>query len=102
MAVDVATRVLTADRTAITAAAQSLAGGGLVERPTETAYGLGADETNGGALARLYAAKGRPRFNPLIAHVADIEAARRLARFDAAAEIRPPGFWPGPLRRGGP
>src|SRR4029077_17614388 len=97
MAVDVATRVLTADRTAITAAAQSLAGGGLVAFPTETVYGLGADATNGGAIARLYAAKGRPRFNPLIAHVADIEAARRLARFDADAELLARAFWPGPL-----
>ena len=60
-----------------------LAAGGLVAFPTETVYGLGADATNGTAVARLYAAKGRPAFNPLIAHVADIAAARALAAFDA-------------------
>ena len=83
MAVEVATRVLSADRAAITAAARVLADGGLVAFPTETVYGLGADATNGEAVARLYAAKGRPRFNPLIAHVADARAAG--------------AFWPGPL-----
>ena len=71
--------------------------GGLVAFPTETVYGLGADAGNGEAIARLYAAKGRPAFNPLIAHVADAEAARRLARFDAAAEKLAAAFWPGPL-----
>jgi len=85
-----------ADRAGIAAAARSLAAGGLVAFPTETVYGLGADATNGAAIARLYAAKGRPAFNPLIAHVADTAAARRLARFDAAAE-RLAGLWPGPL-----
>src|SRR5262249_20055364 len=53
--------------------------------------------TNAAAVARLYAAKGRPSFNPLIAHVADLAAARRLARFDAAAETLAAAFWPGPL-----
>ena len=57
-----------------------LAAGGLVAFPTETVYGLGADATNDSAVARLFAAKGRPSFNPLIAHVLDIAAARRLAR----------------------
>ena len=65
-------------------AARCLAAGGLVAFPTETVYGLGADATNGRAVARLYEAKGRPAFNPLIAHVADLAAARALARFDAA------------------
>ena len=88
---------MTADRTAIAAAARCLADGGLVAFPTETVYGLGADATNGVAIARLYAAKGRPRFNPLIAHVGDLAAARRLARFDAAAERLAAAFWPGPL-----
>jgi len=82
---------------AIAAAAACLAAGGLVAFPTETVYGLGADARNGEAIARLYAAKGRPRFNPLIAHVADAAAARRLARFDAAAEKLAAAFWPGPL-----
>jgi L-threonylcarbamoyladenylate synthase len=78
-------------------AARCLEAGGLVAFPTETVYGLGADATNGEAVARLYAAKGRPRFNPLIAHVADIAAAKRLAMFDAAAEQLAQAFWPGPL-----
>ena len=65
-----------ADSAAIEAAAACLAAGGLVAFPTETVYGLGADARNGEAVARLYAAKGRPAFNPLIAHVAD---ARRRA-----------------------
>ena len=63
-----------------------LAEGGLVAFPTETVYGLGADATNPAAIARLYQAKGRPAFNPLIAHVGDIAAARRIARFDAAGD----------------
>jgi L-threonylcarbamoyladenylate synthase len=96
MSVELATRVMKADRAAIEAAARCLAAGGLVAFPTETVYGLGADATDGGAVARLYAAKGRPSFNPLIAHVADAAAARALARFDAAAE-RLAAFWPGPL-----
>ena len=79
------------------AAARLLAAGGLVAFPTETVYGLGADATNGQAVARLYDAKGRPAFNPLIAHVADAAAARRLARFEAAAERLAAAFWPGPL-----
>jgi len=82
---------------AIEAAAACLAAGGLVAFPTETVYGLGADARNGEAIARLYAAKGRPRFNPLIVHVGSLEAARRLGRFDAAAEKLAAEFWPGPL-----
>jgi L-threonylcarbamoyladenylate synthase len=65
--------------------------------PTETVYGLGADATSGPAVARLYDAKGRPAFNPLIAHVADIADAERLARFDADAARLAKDFWPGPL-----
>jgi L-threonylcarbamoyladenylate synthase len=97
MPVDLATRVLSADRDAIAAAARVLADGGLVAFPTETVYGLGADATNGTAVARIYAAKGRPSFNPLIAHVADMDAARRLALFDATAERLAAAFWPGAL-----
>jgi len=97
MNVELTTRVMTADRAAFRAAAQSLAAGGLVAFPTETVYGLGADATNAEAVARLYAAKGRPRFNPLIAHVADLTAARRLARLDALADRLGAAFWPGAL-----
>ncbi|HTE75387.1 MAG TPA: L-threonylcarbamoyladenylate synthase [Xanthobacteraceae bacterium] len=94
---EVKTRVLTADAAAIADAARRLAAGGLVAFPTETVYGLGADAGNGAAVARLYAAKGRPAFNPLIAHVASAAAARKLARFDAAAARLADAFWPGPL-----
>ncbi len=78
-------------------AAQALAAGTLVGMPTETVYGLAADATNPAAVARIYAAKGRPHFNPLIAHVRDIEAARREAVFDPRAEALAARFWPGPL-----
>jgi L-threonylcarbamoyladenylate synthase len=91
------TRLVPAEFVAIADAARCLAVGGLVAFPTETVYGLGADATNGPAVARLYAAKGRPSFNPLIAHVFDLAAARRLALFDAAAEKLAKAFWPGPL-----
>ena len=62
-----------------------LEAGGLVGLPTETVYGLAADATNGEAVARIYAAKGRPSFNPLIVHVVDLKAAERIGVFDAAA-----------------
>jgi L-threonylcarbamoyladenylate synthase len=88
---------MSADSDPIAAAAETLAQGGLVAFPTETVYGLGADATNGAAVARLYAAKGRPSFNPLIAHVPDLDAARRLAVFNAPAERLAEAFWPGPL-----
>jgi L-threonylcarbamoyladenylate synthase len=97
MLVKLSTRVLSADRDAVAAAVRVLGDGGLVAFPTETVYGLGADATNGAAVARLYAAKGRPRFNPLISHVADMDAARRIARFDADADTLAAAFWPGPL-----
>ena len=92
-----ATRMAEADAAAVADAARVLAAGGLAAFPTETVYGLGADATNGAAVARLYAAKGRPAFNPLIAHVADVAAAKRLARFDANAARLAKAFWPGPL-----
>jgi len=97
MPVEVATRMLPANRDAIAAAARVLADGGLVAFPTETVYGLGADATNGAAVARLYAAKGRPRFNPLIAHVAEARGALALARFSDDARLLAGVFWPGPL-----
>lgn len=82
---------------ALIEAAQILRSGGLVAFPTETVYGLGADATNGRAVARIFEAKGRPRFNPLIVHVADAEAARSLAQLDARVETLAARFWPGPL-----
>ena len=94
---ELATRLVIAGDAAIAEAARALAAGGLVAFPTETVYGLGADAGNGEAIARLYAAKGRPAFNPLIAHVASAAAARKLARFDTAAERLAAAFWPGPL-----
>jgi L-threonylcarbamoyladenylate synthase len=92
-----ATRILPAGSAAAAEAARVLAAGGLVAFPTETVYGLGADAANGQAVARLYEAKGRPAFNPLIAHVTDRAAARPLARFDADAERLALALWPGPL-----
>jgi L-threonylcarbamoyladenylate synthase len=97
MPAQLATQVLEAGSFAVECAARALAHGGLVAFPTETVYGLGADAGNGEAVARLYDAKGRPTFNPLIAHVADAAAAHRLARFDDAAERLAHAFWPGPL-----
>jgi L-threonylcarbamoyladenylate synthase len=91
------TQILPADGPAVAKAAQCLAAGGLVAFPTETVYGLGADAAQAGAIARLYEAKGRPSFNPLIAHVADLRAARQIARFDATATKLAEAFWPGPL-----
>jgi L-threonylcarbamoyladenylate synthase len=97
MSVEVATRMLNADRDAVAAAARALGSGGLVAFPTETVYGLGANAASDAAVARLYAAKGRPRFNPLIAHVADRAAAWRLAAFNRDAETLARACWPGPL-----
>lgn len=81
----------------IAKAAAALKGGGLVILPTETVYGLAADAANARAVAAVYEAKGRPAFNPLIAHVADVATARRIARFDDRAERLAARFWPGPL-----
>ncbi|ABA05949.1 translation factor SUA5 [Nitrobacter winogradskyi Nb-255] len=97
MTVDLKTQILPAGETAAAAAARILHNGGLVAFPTETVYGLGADAANAEAVARLYRAKGRPAFNPLIAHVSDLAAAQRIARFDAAALALTEAFWPGPL-----
>jgi L-threonylcarbamoyladenylate synthase len=79
------------------AAARALTAGGLVILPTETVYGLAADAANAAAVARIFEAKGRPRFNPLIAHVEDAVAAERIAVFDDAARRLAEAFWPGPL-----
>lgn len=74
-----------------------LRAGEVVAIPTETVYGLAADATNGAAVARIFEAKGRPRFNPLIAHVADIEMAERIGVFDPMSRKLAKMFWPGPL-----
>ncbi len=97
MTAPLTTRVLKADAAAVAEAARVLTAGGLVAFPTETVYGLGADATDGRAVARLYAAKGRPAFNPLIAHVVDLKAAQALARFNPKAAKLAKAFWPGPL-----
>lgn len=91
------TALLAADPVGITRAADLLRAGELVAFPTETVYGLGGDAQNGEAVAGIYAAKGRPSFNPLIAHVADVEAAQRYVQWNDAAEILAKAFWPGPL-----
>ena len=89
--------LLPADDAAITAAADLLRGGQIVAIPTETVYGLAADASNADAVAKIYAAKGRPDFNPLIVHVADKAAAERLAVFGGLAEQLADAFWPGPM-----
>jgi L-threonylcarbamoyladenylate synthase len=81
----------------IAAAAAALREGRLVAFPTETVYGLGADATNDAAVARVYAAKGRPSFNPLIVHVPDAESAFALGDFSAEARQLALALWPGPL-----
>lgn len=85
------------DETAIAEATALIARGLPIAVPTETVYGLAADATCGEAVARIYAAKGRPDFNPLIVHVADLAAAERIGRFDAAARRIAEALWPGPL-----
>lgn len=75
----------------------ALRAGGLVGVPTETVYGLGADATNPAGVAAIYAAKGRPTFNPLIAHAADLAGAEAHGVFDADARALAEAFWPGPL-----
>ena len=89
--------ILPADDAAITAAADLLRGGQIVAVPTETVYGLAADASNADAVAHIYAAKGRPDFNPLIVHVPDKAAAERLAVFDELADRLAAAFWPGPM-----
>ena len=81
----------------IAEAAALIRAGGIVAVPTETVYGLAADATNAAAVARIYAAKGRPSFNPLIVHVPDVTAAERIAEFDDDARALAAAFWPGPL-----
>jgi L-threonylcarbamoyladenylate synthase len=97
MPVELTTQIRPAGATATSEAARTLRDGGLVAFPTETVYGLGADAANAEAVARLYRAKGRPAFNPLIVHVGDLKAAQRIACFDATALALAAAFWPGPL-----
>ncbi len=89
--------ILTPDRAALATAAARLREGQLVAFPTETVYGLGADATNDRAVAAIFAAKARPRFNPLIIHVADLDRATTLGEFFAPALCLAEKFWPGPL-----
>ena len=98
MKLGLTTKIIAADADAADAAAvRCLEDGGLVAFPTETVYGLGADATNARAVAQLYEAKGRPSFNPLIAHVGDLAAAKTIARFDERSLRLAEAFWPGPL-----
>jgi L-threonylcarbamoyladenylate synthase len=91
------TQRLTADEAGLAQAAAILRRGGLVAFPTETVYGLGADATDARAVARIYAAKERPSFNPLIAHVDSLKTARGQGIFDETAQKLAEAFWPGPL-----
>ncbi|QFT76356.1 L-threonylcarbamoyladenylate synthase [Erythrobacter sp. THAF29] len=91
------TEVLQADAEGIARAARILAAGGLVAVPTETVYGLAARADSAEAVAKIYAAKGRPDFNPLIVHVRDLAQAEKIGEFDARARDLVERFWPGPL-----
>ena len=94
---DLPTQVRPADDAGIAEAARLIRAGQPVAVPTETVYGLAADATSGEAVARIYEAKGRPSFNPLIVHVTGIDQAERIARFDPAARALAQRYWPGPL-----
>ncbi|PAX07652.1 L-threonylcarbamoyladenylate synthase [Sphingomonas lenta] len=94
---DPAPRILPFGEPALAEAARLIIDGQPVAVPTETVYGLAADATRAEAVARIYAAKGRPSFNPLIVHVPDPAAAEALAVFDADARALAQAFWPGPL-----
>jgi L-threonylcarbamoyladenylate synthase len=91
------TRVLSFNDHTIAEAARLILAGEPVAIATETVYGLAADATNAEAVARIYEAKGRPSFNPLIVHVADLAAAERIGRFDDQARRLAQEHWPGPL-----
>jgi L-threonylcarbamoyladenylate synthase len=89
--------ILEATSEAVAAAGAALRDGALVAFPTETVYGLGADASNGRAVGAIFAAKGRPRFNPLIVHVADIDAVARLGRLTDGGRRLAEALWPGAL-----
>ena len=86
-----------ANNETIAEAALLLRSGRLVAFPTETVYGLGADATNGAAVAGIFEAKGRPRFNPLIMHVANTDTAQRYVVLNELAAKLAAKFWPGAL-----
>src|SRR5207302_914260 len=88
---------LTATQDDIAEAARLIRRGALVAFPTETVYGLGGDATNDRAVAEIFAAKGRPHFNPLISHLAATAEAADFAEFDERARFLADRFWPGPL-----
>ena len=92
-----ATETLRAEKGGMDRAAEILRSGGLVAVPTETVYGLAARADDGAAVARIYEAKGRPDFNPLIVHVASLQAAERFAEFSEPARALAQRYWPGPL-----
>jgi L-threonylcarbamoyladenylate synthase len=94
---EIETERLAADSSGLDRAAALLAAGGLVAIPTETVYGLAVDATDDAAVARLYQAKGRPSFNPLIVHVAGLDEARALVEMPPDAERLAEAFWPGAL-----
>jgi len=89
--------IVTFDDRAVAQAVDVLRRGGLVAIPTETVYGLAADATNGEAVAGIFAVKGRPHFNPLIAHVSGLAMAERHVTFDPISHRLAEAFWPGPL-----
>ncbi len=91
------TETLEPDVNGIARAAELLTAGALVSFPTETVYGLGADARNGTAVAQVYEAKGRPSFNPLIVHLAEVSQAQTYALWSPAAQALADAFWPGPL-----
>ncbi|ATE64923.1 L-threonylcarbamoyladenylate synthase [Rhizorhabdus dicambivorans] len=91
------TRILPADQAGLTEAAALILRGLPVAVPTETVYGLAGDATSGEAVAAIYAAKGRPSFNPLIVHVTSLTMAERVASFSPLARRLADSFWPGPL-----
>ncbi|WP_226638107.1 L-threonylcarbamoyladenylate synthase [Novosphingobium profundi] len=90
-------RLLTSSSPDLASAGEILRSGGLVAVPTETVYGLAARADRDESVAAIYAAKGRPSFNPLIVHVADTDAAEAIAHLDARAKALAEAFWPGPL-----
>src|ERR671936_836903 len=94
---DFATEIRAYDDRSLAEAAALIRAGVAVAVPTETVYGLAADATNAEAVARIYEAKGRPSFNPLIVHVPDLEAAEGIGEFDAIARDLAEQHWPGPL-----
>ncbi|WOC15355.1 L-threonylcarbamoyladenylate synthase [Pseudochrobactrum sp. MP213Fo] len=90
-------QIISTEPSALQIAAQHLKNGSLVALPTETVYGLAADAGNGSAVAGIFSAKGRPHFNPLIAHMASLEMAERYVQFDTLSRKLAEKFWPGPL-----